>query len=278
MSVNKSKYIFLISIAVSLFCPIFNTANGQNGPKKEMKNDCAVISQSIPKEMFAGHSYTVFIRLRNTGTTIWTPDYYTLGLSANNKKENKIRNLDNIKLRSKVNRGSDVTFSFQVKAPEKPGTYNFKFKMKSPEGFFGEAAGPDMVTVNSSPANEISAKGNDNAAADNSALLMQIMTDEMTAGARYEVSVTMQNTGKTSWTRKDKYYLAFQNSLLNIRNNNLKYTKIDLPYNVPPGGEVTFNFTIKAPSAPGNYEYQWQMIRDGVYFGQPGDKYSVSVK
>jgi hypothetical protein len=237
------------------------------------KDNSIIVYKSIPEQMFAGHTYTLFARLRNTGNTIWTPKYYRLTLI--NGKGNW--DFKPISLRSKVNSGSDVTFSFKVTAPSKPGDYIFKMQMESGKTFFGDSFGPGIIKVTDSPVTETSNRTYVNTKNDNSEFLMQVMTNEMSAGNKYEVSVTMQNTGKTSWIKKSGYELGFLDSLLNINKNNLKYTKIELPYDVPPGKEVTFNFSVNAPDAPGIYEYQWSMMHSDNYFGEPSGKYSVKV-
>jgi hypothetical protein len=43
---------------------------------------------------------------------------------------------------------------------------------------------------------------------------------------------------------------------------------VELPAAVAPGGEVTLNFTVTAPSASGTYNFQWRMVQECVqWFG-----------
>lgn len=89
----------------------------------------------------------------------------------------------------------------------------------------------------------------------------------MTAGQSYNVSVTMNNSGSTTWT-SDVYKLGTQNpqdNTLWIGGN-----RVYLPagVTVPPGSNYTFNFTVTAPSTPGYYNFQWQMVHEFVqWFG-----------
>lgn len=87
----------------------------------------------------------------------------------------------------------------------------------------------------------------------------------MAAGTTYAVAVTMRNSGTSTWTDAGQFRLGAQNP----RDN---YTwglhRVGLPYPVGPGGEVTFDFLVTAPSMPGGYNFQWQMVQDGVaWFG-----------
>ncbi len=275
MANNKKSDLIRNGILILLLILFFNPFPALRSQEKIIreKDKSVIVSKSIPDKMFAGHTYTLFARLRNTGNTIWTPGYYKLGLV----NTGNFWNFKPINLRSKVQSGSDVTFSFKITAPSKPGNYIFRMQMETGDTYFGDAFGPGIIQVTGSPANETNNRLFVNSSGDKSEFLMQIMTNKMAAGNKYDVSVTMQNTGKTTWSKNSDYTLGFLDSLLNIANNNLKYTKIDLPYEVMPGKEVTFNFTINAPSAPGTYEYRWSMMHGNKYFGEPGEKYSVKV-
>jgi len=278
MSAKKnSKGLYYIPLLVILFILFFivSLIKAQDKKTNELKDDAIIVSQSIPGRMFTGHNYNLFVRLRNTGTTIWTPGYYRLALVK--QGDDKLWDFKPLNVRSRVERGSDVTFSFRIKTPSAPGYYRFKLRMEADGKYFGETAGPTSVNVRGEPIGETNPQMEVKTKNDDSEFLMQIMTNEMAAGNNYEVSITMQNTGKTTWTEKD-YTLSFDDSLLNIENNNLKFTKINLTNDVPPGKEVTFSFPVKAPPAPGTYEYQWKMEHGNIFFGELTDKYTVKVE
>ncbi|HEV2798920.1 MAG TPA: NBR1-Ig-like domain-containing protein [Pyrinomonadaceae bacterium] len=87
----------------------------------------------------------------------------------------------------------------------------------------------------------------------------------MEAGYGYDVSVTMRNTGTSTWSDQGLFRLGAQNP---IDNYTWGLNRVAVPTSVPPGGEVTFNFYVAAPSTPGAYNFQWQMMQDGVgWFG-----------
>jgi|GEM_PF-5789769 len=99
-----------------------------------------------------------------------------------------------------------------------------------------------------------------------------------TPGQSYNVSVTMQNTGITTWTRDggNPQRLGSQNPQ---DNTTWGTNRVDVPGLVPPGATTTFNFTVVAPSSPGIYRFQWRMVQEGVtWFGDltPEVDYTIS--
>jgi len=85
----------------------------------------------------------------------------------------------------------------------------------------------------------------------------------MTAGQRYNVSVTMKNTGSNTWTTALGYKLVSRGSA------NWGVSEVPLPAPVAPGGEVTFNFTVTAPATviSNTYNFGWQMTTAVSGFG-----------
>lgn len=88
-------------------------------------------------------------------------------------------------------------------------------------------------------------------------------------GERVTVSLTMHNTGTTSWSRDAGY------SLQAVSSNAFAPARHDLEPNevVPPGGVTTFTFDLEAPvNIPfggGEYETGWQLVRQGRWsFGE----------
>lgn len=101
----------------------------------------------------------------------------------------------------------------------------------------------------------------------NATFVSQSVPTSMVAGQSYGVSVTMHNSGSTPWT-SDVYKLGTQNP----QDNTLwtGSTRVWLPAGttVQPGASHTFYFTVTAPATPGNYNFQWRMVQEGVgWFG-----------
>ena len=104
----------------------------------------------------------------------------------------------------------------------------------------------------------------------------QSIAASMTTGTVYNVSVTMQNTGNTTWTSggAHPYLLGSQNP----QDNTVWGPKrIALPAaSVAPGASTTFNFQVTGP-LPGTYNQQWQMVQEFVGWFGPTASQAVTV-
>jgi hypothetical protein len=86
-------------------------------------------------------------------------------------------------------------------------------------------------------------------------------------GQTVNVQVVMQNTGGTTWSASapNPFRLGSQNSQ---DNTTWGTARVDVQGTVAPGGQATFNFRVTAPTAPGSYNFQWQMVQEMVnWFG-----------
>jgi len=105
--------------------------------------------------------------------------------------------------------------------------------------------------------------------------IYQSVPQTMTAGQSYSVSVTFKNTGSNTWTTASHYSLGYQTWQVD---SPWGFDRIGLPYSVQSGAEVTFNFTVTAPSTTGTFNFQWRMVQDGVeWFGDSTPNVAVTV-
>ncbi len=103
--------------------------------------------QTVPSSMTAGANYTVTVAMKNTGSEAWTSSGYVL-YAANPVGTNRWGTVS-APVTSTVPVGSSHSFTFNVKAPSTPGTYNFQWQMrKSGLGQFGDASVNLPITVN----------------------------------------------------------------------------------------------------------------------------------
>lgn len=95
----------------------------------------------------------------------------------------------------------------------------------------------------------------------------QDVPSTMVAGQTYQVSITMRNVGSTTWVAQSNYRLGAQNP----RDNNIWDTSrayLSSIDSVTTNQQKTFTFNIKAPSTPGNYNFQWKMLQEFIeWFG-----------
>ena len=274
---KNTRYIILLLVLNIFYCQNIFSQDERYVPDAD---DAAVVTQVFPTQMFAGRQYNVILRFKNTGTSIWTPEYYKVKLISSGNSYESLWNVSEDFLKDKVSPGSIVTFNFHVKAPETPGSYEFKWSMYANGVFFGQATDSDFVTVNGPETAEENTyqSGTNSGSVNNAVFLNQVMTNEMTPKMTYQVSITAQNTGQTTWTTADGYNLSLVDTLLNTDKNDLHYDNIPLPRDVMPGEEITFTFNIDAPAAPGTYRFAWIMKQGETAFGEPTQTYDVNVR
>ena len=95
----------------------------------------------------------------------------------------------------------------------------------------------------------------------------QTVATSMVAGATQTVSITMKNSGATTWRRRGDYHLGSQNPGDNSIWG-LGRVYLDPSERVAPQQTKTFTFTIRAPITPGTYNFQWRMVQETVeWFG-----------
>jgi hypothetical protein len=88
----------------------------------------------------------------------------------------------------------------------------------------------------------------------------QIVPQEMVAGQKYTISLSLKNSGTTTWTDGEKYALGSQSP----QDNDLWGGRIflDPEEKVLPGETKHFLFTITAPKESGEYMFQWRMVQE----------------
>ena len=199
----------------------------------------------------------VSVTMRNLGPSTWTAgQQFRLGAIGNGWEGGRAY------LTSDVPPNTDVTFNFTVTAPSTPGNYNFRWRMLQ-EGvqFFGDASTNVPITVLS--------------LSNNAQYVSQSVPATMYAGEPYDVSVTMRNSGNTTWPAGSTYKLGSQNAQDNMT---WGLNRVVLTQPVPPGGQVTINFTVSAPGV-GKNNFQWRMVQEGVeWFGATTPNVQVTVK
>ncbi|MFH9070390.1 NBR1-Ig-like domain-containing protein [Streptomyces alboflavus] len=95
-------------------------------------------------------------------------------------------------------------------------------------------------------------------------------------GALAQVTLTVTNTGSTTWAARDLHRLGSQAPQ---DNTTWGPGRVNLPKaTVDPGERIQFRFTATAPAAPGRYVFCWQMLQEGVsWFGQASPRIRVAV-
>ena len=113
-------------------------------------------------------------------------------------------------------------------------------------------------------------------AANGAQFVMQSVPSSMVAGQAYQMSVTMKNTGTSSWSETQLYRLGAQNPQDNWNwgTNRIKFASGET---VAPGASKTFSISY-TPAAAGTYNFQWKMVQDNVeWFGDSSPNVSIAV-
>jgi hypothetical protein len=113
------------------------------------------------------------------------------------------------------------------------------------------------------------------AAADDSAFVSQSVPTSMVVGSRVPVSMTFRNTGSSTWPVPGGAYVLSSSNAANAAN--WEVSMIPLPAPVPVGATVTFTFHVKAPDAPGTYNFQWQLEDGTTFFGAASPNVPIKV-
>ncbi len=102
---------------------------------------------NVPATMNAGQSYTVTVKMLNTGGLDWnSAGAYKLG--SNNPLGNSIWGRNRVELAASTAIGGTATFTFNVTAPNTPGSYNFQWRMvQDGVAWFGAPTQNKVVTV-----------------------------------------------------------------------------------------------------------------------------------
>ncbi|NVD69553.1 VCBS repeat-containing protein [Duganella sp. BJB1802] len=108
------------------------------------------------------------------------------------------------------------------------------------------------------------------------AYVSQSVPATMQVGKAYTTTVTMRNSGNKPWTAAGGYALGSRNP----ENNTLwRDGRVPLTTTVGASGQLSFSVPVTAPTVPGTYNFQWQMLQEGVeWFGPETPNVQVVVK
>ena len=104
----------------------------------------------------------------------------------------------------------------------------------------------------------------------NAAFVRQSVPTSMISGSSHQVSVTMRNTGTSTWTSggTNPFGLGFQSSQIPQNDSTWGVGRLALPGPVAPGAEVTFTFSVIAPP-PRTVSFRWRMVQEFIeWFGE----------
>ncbi len=249
---KKNTVFLIIFTIITSFLFLNQTTQAQN--RSQFIN-----MSNPPATMRSGERIGMWVEMKNTGPNKWklSENY---GLASTNPFNNNNWEVNFIKISNPVVQGSHHRFNFTITAPNVnvPTTYDYAWRMKvnNTGQFFGQKTHVRTVTV----------KPNNNAQFMSILNLPETMFEDQIV----TVTIRMKNTGTSTWRSNYNHKLGSQNPKDNrtwMSNTRVYLSSSD---NIAPGQIKDFTFQIKAPSTPGNYNFQWQMVQDGGggWFGQ----------
>ena len=109
--------------------------------------DASVVSQTIPTTMEVNTTQSFSITMQNTGTETW-PANSTISLTSNNSPLTLWGSTTTFIVDTDTAPMANASFTFNVTAPNTPGTYTSNWRMlRSGAGYFGTAAETTGITV-----------------------------------------------------------------------------------------------------------------------------------
>lgn len=277
----KSMAVFMVMFIAIFFSVTFDIhaqekANGNITTKiynRVVDNNARYLSQSMPGQMTPGKSYGVSVTMKNSGSKIWTSGTYALRLMNVTESLEKTWNISSVDVNSTVNSGDDVVFNFSVTAPLVEGDYNIQWQMAEGNAFFGE---PTMsVPVNVTGNTPV--KTDSDLIENNAGFVFQNVPSEMEPKQTHDVIVIMKNNGTTTWKTGEFKLKVTTKGGDNTVVAPWEVANVELSSDVYANSEVTFTFKVTAPENDGNYNFQCQMVKSGVFFGEPSTNVIVVV-
>jgi hypothetical protein len=103
------------------------------------------------------------------------------------------------------------------------------------------------------------------------------LPSSMAPGQKETVSIIMKNTGTTTWTKAAGYKLDSQNPRDNLTWG-VARSELGSSDSIAPNQTKTFVLSVTAPTAPGSYNFKWQMLKEGMeWFGDASQNISISI-
>lgn len=263
----------VIAVMLVMFLGLALNAYSQESARGTLSqsNNALYISQSIPGYMKSGSRYDVSVTMKNTGESVWKENSFTLRLVDVSQSMLNTWIVDKINVSKTVVSGESVSFYFSITAPLAAGDYNMQWQMAESGSFFGERTMNIPILVYGVQPVEVDLNLVDN----NAKFIFQQVQNEMEEGLTYDVKVIMKNSGRSVW--KPGQYKLLVSTKGGDNTGFWNVANVELSDDVYEDSEVTFNFKVTAPSKSGIYNFQCQLSKEGLLFGEPSTNIIIVV-
>ena len=266
---TSSYYVYINSVAFSAATVSASCASGTswNG------SACAVLGEGslpdltagvvIPTTVATGMANTFSATISNTGTVSTGASFpYFFQVASSTGGSGTITDLASSTMTTLIASASNTaTKSYTFSSA---GTYSMRVCADKTSAAGGGVISESNENNNCGAWTNITAT---DSSVDGASCSSFVAPESVVKGASFPVAITMKNTGNTTWKNSTPYGLtlvpwpssAWGGSVWN-----------SLPSaTIAPGSNATFNFNITAPSVAGTYDFNWEMLHNGVaWFGQ----------
>lgn len=273
-TLSKVISVFCFMIIIGIITDLSAQEKGSVYGVSTQGDNSKIVDVDIPESLNPGEEYAASVTFINTGKNIWDKDdnyFLTLYDQSDNVYKSDVWGIKNINIPNNVTPGEKAIINFKIKAPYEPGVYNSKWAMTKDNNYFGE------YTINVTKVNGETVPVVYSVAGNESRFISVSLPENMNAGEKYKVSVTLENTGIYPWNPVEGYVLApvikSSEDILADWNS----TPVTLSGTIESGQTSTIEFYVTAPPAAGFYTTQWMMKKGDSYFGQASDIITVNV-
>ncbi len=109
----------------------------------------------------------------------------------------------------------------------------------------------------------------------NSKFMNQSVPDRMSPGQKYNLILTYQNAGTTTWVPGEVKLKIFSDD--DKKQSIWSVNEFDLPENIEPGSTVSFMVDLTAPTTEGVHLFSSQLHNSQGFFGETGKALEISI-
>ena len=228
-------------------------------------NAATIVSHTIPTQMSCGESALVSVTMGNAGTNSWSQNLcYKLGAYQDSDPFFDYNPRWDVPTKSSVDTSEQITFLFNLRAPDTEGTYTTDWRMISQVscgglGWFGPVVAQDVeVTCEDDP--EIY---------DAVEFISDTFPEEMACGEETTAFITVRNSGFSLWSPDFGHALTTHDYEAFLPDGPWEYpvTPSGGSPGTQPGDFEGFTINLKAPDLPGSYTSSWRMWGNDSFFG-----------
>lgn len=225
----------------------------------------AEIAASLPSKLRQGESVNVPVRLTNRGSRTWTPDAFHLAYHWR-EANGKVAVWDGIRTRlpQPVPQGTTVRLSATLTAPRESGAVTLQWDVVHESVTWISAVDPTPpplmpITVRSSTPDHAFS------------ILRSDQVRLIRAGESQQVRMHLRNDGSQSWPHGEPISVAYHWIDDDPAKSIFEGQRTPLARAVAKGEQIEVTARVDAPTSPGIYRLQWDLVDEGRFWFEERD-------